>query len=122
MSQPTRIGRVLKTGHAPPHRTRKWAARLGRQQSSPRCSLRVEQLENRLTPSLNPATPFELDGNVTPPAPTHDWDQVFNPAQFGPSGALATAFVTDQVNSTADDIFQGGGSKDTLGIQSGQWL
>src|SRR5262249_10820392 len=29
---------------------------------------------------------------------------------------------TDAVNSNTDDIFQGGGSKDTLGIQKGQWL
>src|SRR5262249_21391859 len=117
MSPPTRIGQVLKTGHAPPHRTRKWAARLGRQQFSPRCSLRVEQLENRLAPSINPATPFELDGNVTHPAPTHDWDQVFADAGSptavpgrgsftnGPTSlALAGAFINDAVNSTSDDI------------------
>ena len=30
--------------------------------------------------------------------------------------------MTDKVNSNADDIFTGGGSKDTLGIQQGQWL
>src|SRR5205814_184691 len=40
----------------------------------------------------------------------------------GTSGALAANFVTDAVNTTADDIFQGGGSKDTLGIQQGRWL
>src|SRR6185436_5631514 len=32
------------------------------------------------------------------------------------------SFVTDKVNSRTDDIFQGGGSKDTLGIHQGQWL
>src|SRR5262249_25573220 len=32
------------------------------------------------------------------------------------------SFVTDAVNSKDDDIFTGGGSKDTLGIQQGQWL
>src|SRR4029453_60353 len=38
------------------------------------------------------------------------------------SGALASSFVTDAFNSRSDDIFTGGGSKDTLGIQDGQWL
>src|SRR5262249_31008390 len=63
---------------------------------------------------------------------SHDWDQIFaeagSPATSGSfargatSGALAGSFVTDAVNSTADDIFTSGGSKDTLGIQSGRWL
>src|SRR5207249_9373326 len=38
------------------------------------------------------------------------------------SGAVASTFLTDAVNSTGDDIFQGGGSKDTQGIQAGPWL
>ena len=38
------------------------------------------------------------------------------------TGAVASAFVTDKVNSNTDDIFTGGGSKDTLGIQQGRWL
>src|SRR5262249_49669853 len=73
----------------------------------------------------------ELDGNVTTTA-SHDWDQIFadagSPATSGTftqgatSGALAGSFFTDKVNSNTDDIFQGGGSKDTLGIQQGQWL
>src|SRR5215471_10799860 len=37
---------------------------------------RLELLETRLAPSINPATPFELDGNAVT-ATTHDWDQVF---------------------------------------------
>jgi hypothetical protein len=74
----TKIGRCLTTGHPTPQRTRKRATRPGRQQSAPRCPLRVEQLETRVTPSVNPATPFELDANVTTQsATTHDWDQVF---------------------------------------------
>jgi hypothetical protein len=64
---------------------------------------------------------FELDGDAVH-STLHDWDQVYDPNTNGASGALATAFDPDTVNSTADDIFQGGGSKDTLGIQSGQWL
>jgi hypothetical protein len=41
-----------------------------------RSRLRVERLETRLTPSVNPLSPFELDGNVTT-STAHDWDQVF---------------------------------------------
>src|SRR5262249_4352427 len=75
---------------------------------------------------------FELDGNVTTgvlgtsgsTTPSHDWDQVFNDVTNGTttSDAIAAAFVTDRVNTNADDIFTGGGSKDTLGIQQGKWL
>jgi uncharacterized repeat protein (TIGR01451 family) len=93
----------------------------------------VEQLEDRVTPSVNPAAPLELDGNVTTQSTTtHDWDQIFadagSPAGSGTfsqgptSAALAGSFFTDKVNSNTDDIFTGGGSKDTLGIQSGKWL
>ena len=67
---------------------------------------------------------FELDGNATTTT-THDWDQVFADNNVVPppfSGAVASAFVPDAVNTTADDIFTGGGSKDTLGIQQGPWL
>src|SRR5262249_54492646 len=52
-------------------------------------------------------------------------DQVFADNNVTPppvSGALASTFVTDAVNTTADDIYTGGGSKDTLGIQQGKWL
>jgi uncharacterized repeat protein (TIGR01451 family) len=101
-----------------------------------RLSLAVEQLESRLTPSINPAAPFELDGNVlTQSATTHDWDQVFadagSPANTpgassfkdgGTSGALAGTFIVDPTSTTADNIFTGGGSKDTNGIQAGPWL
>src|SRR5438477_6123838 len=113
-------------------RTRPQTARSGRKTDPRRCRLRVELLEDRTTPTVNPATPLELDGNVTT-ATSHDWDQIFADAQpltngdgtftDGPtSAALAGSFFTDAVNTTADDIFQGGGSKDTLGIQSGKWL
>src|SRR5215472_15891889 len=81
---------------------RRRAARRQRTRPSRRFSLRLEQLEERVTPSVNPATPFELDGNVTTQsATTHDWDQVF----ANSSGALASSFVTDAVNTNADDIF-----------------
>src|SRR5690349_11471299 len=75
----------------------------------------IEPLEPRVL--LSVTSIFELDGNATT-ATTHDWDQVY----AGTSGAIATGFLTDRVNSGQDDIFQGGGSKDTLGIQSGKWL
>src|SRR5262249_23746070 len=74
---------------------------------------------------------FELDGNATTgvlgssgsTTTSHDWDQVFNDATNGTStsGAISASFVTDAVNTTGDDIFTGGGSKDTLGIQQGAW-
>ena len=133
MSHLFQVRRFLTIKLPAPQRTRKRAGRPERKQSSPRCSLRLEWLESRVTPSVNPATPFELDGNVTTQsATTHDWDQVFadagSPAGNGTfsqgptSKALAGSFFTDKVNTTADDIFQGGGSKDTQGIQSGRWL
>src|SRR5262245_3961014 len=92
---------------------------------------RLEQLEDRVTPSL--LGTFELDANVTTgvlgssgsTTTSHDWDQVFADTNVTPppvSGALASSFVTDAVNSNTDDIFTGGGSKDTQGIQSGKWL
>jgi Domain of unknown function DUF11 len=103
-----------------------------RQQRSPRRRIRVEQLEDRTTPSL--LGTFELDANVTTgvlgtsgsTTTSHDWDQVFADNQVTPigtnSGALASTFVTDAVNSNGDDIFTGGGSKDIQGIQQGPWL
>jgi uncharacterized repeat protein (TIGR01451 family) len=88
-------------------------------------------LEDRLTPSINPSTPFELDGNVqTQSATTHDWDQIFadagSPAIHGSgtftngptSHALAGSFLSDEL--TGDDIYTGGGTKDTLGVNG--WL
>jgi hypothetical protein len=91
---------------------------------------RVELLEDRVTPSLLGV--FELDGNATTgvvgptgsTAASHDWDQVFADNNTSPppvSGALSSAFVTDRVNTNTDDLFTGGGSKDTQGIQQGPW-
>jgi hypothetical protein len=78
---------------------------------------------------VNDNTIFELDGDAvhnTQGLGGHDWDQVYTDSTTTPpgstSGALATAFDPDVVNSSADTIFQGGGSKDTLGIQQGKWL
>src|SRR5262249_29831388 len=107
---------------APATRTRKRAARLGRQQLSPRCRLRVEQLEDRVTPSVTSV--FELDGNVATTT-THDWDQVFADNNATPpphSGAVASPFVPDAANTTTDDIFTGGASKDPQGVQQAPWL
>jgi uncharacterized repeat protein (TIGR01451 family) len=98
----------------------------------------MDRLEDRVTPSL--LATFELDGNATTgvlgtsgsTTTSHDWDQIFadagSPSALGgasftngiSSGALAGSFTRDVVNSTADDIFTGGGSKDTNGIQN--WL
>lgn len=90
----------------------------------------AEQLEDRRLLSVTGL--FELDGNAITGVlgtagsvtTSHDWDQVFADSVGGTStsGALASSFVTDRVNSTSDDIFTGGGSKDTLGIQQGRWL
>jgi uncharacterized repeat protein (TIGR01451 family) len=103
-----------------------------------RSKLKLERLEDRVTPSI--LGTFELDGNATTgvlgttgsTTTSHDWDQVFadagSPATSGTftngatSGALAGGFFTDAVNKNTDDIFQGGGSKDTQGIQQGRWL
>src|SRR5437588_8642080 len=99
MTRTKMIGSVANR-HGQPARRRQPAAH--RRQSSPPCRLRLEQLEDRVTPSINPATPFELDGNViTQSSTTHDWDQVF----ANTSGALAASFVSDAVNTTADDIY-----------------
>src|SRR5262249_43502457 len=68
-----------------------------------------------------PNGPFELDGNSMddPAVVGDDWSN----AVFGDGGnAFAHSFVTDAVNTTADDIFTAGGSKDTLGVQKGPWL
>jgi uncharacterized repeat protein (TIGR01451 family) len=109
----------------------------------------LERLEDRVVPSLTSV--FELDGNAitgnltsgnTPAQPntstttSHDWDQVFadagSPTKVPGQGdftganntnsqAVAGSFVNDPVTSNSDDIFTGGGSKDTNGIQSGAW-
>jgi uncharacterized repeat protein (TIGR01451 family) len=116
----------------PPRRARIRGACRQRKPSSHRCSFRLERLEARVTPSL--LGTFELDANVTTgvlgasgsTTTSHDWDQVYADNSVNPptktSGALASTFVTDKVNSNGDDIFTGGGSKDTLGIQQGKWL
>src|SRR5262245_30441377 len=115
-----------------PERLRKSPIHSERKHHSRRSHLRVELLEDRTTPSINPATPLELDGNViTQSSTTHDWDQIFadagSPTGSGTftngatSGALAGSFFTDAVNSNSDDIFTAGGSKDVYGIQQGPW-
>jgi uncharacterized repeat protein (TIGR01451 family) len=106
------------------------ARNLRRPSRGQRGTPRVEQLENRRM--LSVSSLFELDGNAITgvlgtsgsTTTSHDWDQVFADSVGGTStsGALASSFVTDRVNSTQDDIFTGGGSKDVLGIQQGRWL
>src|SRR6266550_414397 len=70
------------------------------------------------------STSFELDGNIDHTGSGHDWDQVYADAQNGTntSGADSIHFITDAVNTTADDIFKGGGSKDQQTVQGGPWL
>ncbi|HJZ57437.1 MAG TPA: matrixin family metalloprotease [Gemmataceae bacterium] len=105
-----------------PDHTRESTARLEHKRTLRRGRLRVEQLEDRVTPSVTSV--FELDANAISTT-THDWDQVFADNNATPppvSGAIASAFLTDAVNSNTDDIFTGGGSKDTNGIQNGPWL
>ena len=62
---------------------------------------------------------FELDGNaVSGAAPGEDWDHVF----AGTSAAITTpAFLEDKVNSTSDDIFTGGSSKDINDTSDWLW-
>src|SRR5262249_40175415 len=77
---------------------------------------RLERLEDRLAPAA--LGTFELDGNATTQS-THDWDQVYNDAVLNPtqntSGSIpgAVIFIHDAVNSPTDNVFIGGGSKDT---------
>src|SRR5215211_6670200 len=93
-----------------------------RRRTTSKRGYRAELLERRRL--LSVTSTFELDGNVATTT-THDWSQIYADNNVIPppvSGAYASSFVTDKVNTTADDIFTGGGSKDTLGIQSGRWL
>jgi hypothetical protein len=95
-----------------------------RKRSAPRGFVSLEQLEDRLTPSVNPAGPLELDGNVTTMGiPSHDWDQVFADNNTSPppvSGALASTFLSDAAKP-GDDVFKGS-SGDSQGLQQGPWL
>jgi FIMAH domain-containing protein len=73
---------------------------------------------------------FELDGNAvrnSVTAPPYDWADLFDATggqllapDFNP--LAASVFASDRFNSNLDDIHTGGGSKDTLGIQSGPRL
>jgi uncharacterized repeat protein (TIGR01451 family) len=63
---------------------------------------------------------FELDGNAVSEGgvPGEDWDHVF----AGTSSATTEpAFVVDKVNTTADDIFTGGSSKDINDTSDWLW-
>jgi hypothetical protein len=77
-----------------------------------------------------PLNLFELDGNATTgvlgtsgsTTPSHDWDQVYADNVANPktntAGAVASSFVTDE--TTGDDIYTGGSTKDTLPLSG--WL
>src|SRR5262249_50349896 len=81
---------------------------------------------NGSLPDGVPPNLFELDGNTTVDSSgSHDWNQVFSDFQgttTDASGARAVDFVNDPVNTTKDNIFSAGGSKDISGIQQGPWL
>src|SRR5437016_2927314 len=125
MSRISKIGRMIPSNLiASPQRTRKRAARLQRPASARPCSLRVEQLEDRVTPSVNPLTPLQLQGDVFS-ITAHDWNQVWIDAgspnavnatgkfdQGSNSAAVAGGFTVDATNTTKDFGFTGGGSKD----------
>ena len=51
---------------------------------------------------------------------TDDWANVFTGVSL--HAVATTGIVGDATNSSSDDIFTGGGAKDTLGLQSGPWL
>ncbi len=64
-------------------------------------------------------TIFELDGNADDGAPAGlDWKSLNPP---GASADPKATFVHDLANSTSDDIFTGGGSKDTNTISQWRW-
>src|SRR6266566_2106974 len=67
---------------------------------------------------------FELDGNaVNDAAPGDDWGNALAyPGHPAAGSALAQTWDVDLTNTGSDNEFTGGGSKDTLGIQSGAWL
>ena len=67
-----------------------------------------------------PSGLFELDANAADDDTVNgdDWSNIF----AANDAAAARKFVTDRVNTTQDDIFEGGGSKDVTGIQQGPWL
>ena len=56
-------------------------------------------------------------------APGDDWGNAVTYGNHTAAGnALAQTWVVDLSNSSSDEEFTGGGSKDTLGIQQGPWL
>jgi uncharacterized repeat protein (TIGR01451 family) len=70
-----------------------------------------------------PSNLFEIDGNATVnTSGGHDWNQVYADNTANPhtntAGAIASSFVPDE--TTGDDIYTGGSTKDTLPI--GGWL
>src|SRR5262249_10585198 len=83
-------------------------------------------IPNGSLPDGVPPNLFELDGNTTVDVSgSHDWNQVFSDFQgttTNASGARAVDFVNDAINTTKDNIYTGGGSKDVSGIQQGPWL
>jgi hypothetical protein len=79
----------------------------------------VFQLEGNATNDTSVCFPLGSSSctTITFGANTDDWANIFS----GTNHALAKSFVTDKTNTTADDIFTGGGSKDIYGISKWAW-
>ena len=85
--------------------------------------LHVWAIEGDCDPAELNSNLFEIDGNATvDTAGGHDWNQVFADNTANPhtntAGAIASSFVTDE--TTGDDIYTGGSTKDTLPLSG--WL
>src|SRR5262249_50359273 len=136
MSRISKSGRMIPSNRLALRRPRNQAGRLERPPSSGRCTPRLEQLEDRITPATAPfaSAPLQLQGDVFS-ATAHDWNQVWldagSPNTVGASGqfdsthnqnsaAVAGGFTVDAVNKTTDFGFTGGGSKDIYDIT--KWL
>src|SRR5437660_11311185 len=84
------FGSILPNRNAPRRLPRKQAARVQRKKAPHRRFLWLEQLENRVTPSL--LSTFELDANVATgvlgtsgsTTTSHDWDQIHTDATQPP--------------------------------------
>jgi len=58
---------------------------------------------------------------VTFGSSTEDWDKIFAAQTGGSTVAVATDFATDAFNSSTDDIFTGGSTKDTNDFSTWMW-
>ena len=90
------FGSILPNRNAPRRLPRKQAARVERKKAPHRRFLWLEQLENRVTPSL--LSTFELDANVRysgSGTATYDW------ANTGPNGSARAGRTSSRSRSSA---------------------